>query len=270
MVSEPVRLRHNGEDEKVTQQPVGVEVVKPFVAVITIDRPPVNALNRQTREQFVAAVDALQERDDVHAIVLTARGHVFCAGADIKEKQALAASPVEYGRANRLIRDAFYCLLDSSKPVIAAVNGGALGAGFILASCCDMILASETAFFAMPEINVGQGGGASFLQRILPLPKLRRMILTGEHVPAAELYRLGAVEECLPPDQLLPRAIELASTIASKSPTAVKTIHDAFLTVEALPLREGFRHEQGYTTALSTSLDAEAARRAFFEKRSTS
>ncbi len=247
--------------------PISVEIAEPFVAVVTIDRPPVNALNRQTREDFVAAFDELQERDDVHAIVLTARGRLFCAGADIKEKQTLAATVGDYSRANRLIRDAFYCLLDSSKPVIAAVNGGALGAGFVLAACCDMILASETAFFAMPEIDVGQGGGASFLQRLLPVPKLRRMILTGEHVPAAELYRLGAVEEILQPELLLPRATELAAVIAAKSPTAVKTIHDSFLTVEALSLRDGFRHEQGYTTALSTSPDAEEARRAFFERR---
>jgi enoyl-CoA hydratase len=252
--------------EEVRQPAISLEVLDSSVAILTIDRPPVNALNRQTREDFVATMEALQERDDVRAIVLTARGRLFCAGADIREKQALANTDGEHVRANRLIRDAFYSLLDSSKPVIAAVNGGALGAGFVLAACCDMILASETAFFAMPEIDVGQGGGASFLQRLLPIPKMRRMILTGEHVPAAELYRVGAVEECLAPDQLLPRAVELAAVIASKSPRAVKTIRDSFLTVEALPLREGFLHEQGYTTELSKSPEAEAARRAFFDK----
>lgn len=246
---------------------VHVETPAPFVAVVTLDHPPVNALDTRTRETLVSTFDEIQGRDDVRVVVLTARGKIFCAGADIKEKQTLASSPGNYTRANRLIRDAFYGVLDSSKPVIAAVNGGALGAGFILAACCDMVLAAEDAYFSMPEIDVGQGGGASILQRVLPLPKVRRMILTGERLPAAELYRLGAVEECLPADRLVTRAIELASTIAAKSPTAVKIIHEAFLTVESLPLREGFRLEQGYTTALSTSPEAAEARKAFFATR---
>src|SRR5262249_18014707 len=110
----------------------------------------------------------------------------------------------------------FFCLVDSSKPVIAAVNGAALGAGFVMAACCDVILAADTAVFGMPEIDVGQGGGFSILQRLLPAPKIRRMMLTGQRVPAAELYRLGAVEECLPAAELLPAALAIAGTIAEK------------------------------------------------------
>jgi enoyl-CoA hydratase len=151
--------------------------------------------------------------------------------------------------------------------VIAASPNAALGAGFVLAACCDLILAADTAVFGMPEIDVGQGGGASVLQRILPPSKVRRMMLTGERVPAAELHRLGAVEECLPASDLVPAAIALAATIATKSPTAIRRIRSSFSTVEALDIREGFRLEQAYTTELATSADGEAARRAFFEKR---
>ena len=244
-----------------------VEVATPFVAVVALARPPVNALARDLREELLRTFDALQERDDVRAIVLTARGKVFCAGADIKEKQALGSAPGDHLRANRLTRDAFYCIFDSSKPVIAAVNGAALGAGFVLAACCDLIFAAESAVFGMPEIDVGLGGGASFLQRILPPSKMRRMMLTGERVPAAELYRLGAVEACVPDAELLPAALAVAATIAAKSPAAVRTIRESFLTVEGLGLREGFRVEQNYTTTLSKTPDAEEARRAFFEKR---
>jgi enoyl-CoA hydratase len=244
-----------------------LEFPAPFVAVLTLDRPPVNALDRPTREAFVALLEELHERDDVRCIVLTAVGRIFCAGADIREKQALGAKPGDLMRADRVTRDAFFTLLDIAKPVVCAVQGGALGAGFVLAACCDIILASDDAYFAMPEIDVGQGGGASFLQRILPPAKLRRMMLTGERVPAAELHRLGAVESVLPAAELLPAAIALASTIAAKSPTAVRRIRASFGTVEALGLREGFRLEQGYTTELSRSADAEEARRAFFEKR---
>jgi enoyl-CoA hydratase len=246
---------------------IEVAIAAPNVAVVTIDQPPVNALGREIREAMLRVFDRLEANAEVRSIVLTAKGHVFCAGADIKEKQALASADGDYVRANRLTRDVFFCLVDSGKPVIAAVNGAALGAGFVLAACCDMILAADTAVFGMPEIDVGQGGGASVLQRILPPSKVRRMMLTGEHVPAAELYRLGAVEACLPAAELVPAAIAFASTIAAKSPTAVRRLRGSFSAVEALDVREGFRLEQAYTTELATSADGAEARRAFFEKR---
>jgi enoyl-CoA hydratase len=246
---------------------IEVTIAAPNVAVVTLARPPVNALGRDIREAMLRVFDRLEGSAEIRSIVLTAKGHVFCAGADIKEKQALAGTEGDYVRANRLTRDVFFCLVDSTKPVIAAVNGAALGAGFVLAACCDLILAADTAVFGMPEIDVGQGGGASVLQRILPPSKVRRMMLTGERVPAAELHRLGAVEECLPASDLVPAAIALAATIATKSPTAIRRIRSSFSTVEALDIREGFRLEQAYTTELATSADGEAARRAFFEKR---
>jgi enoyl-CoA hydratase len=251
----------------VEQDLIDLEIVAPSVAVVSLARPPVNALNRAMRETLVSVFDSLQERDDVRAIVLTARGKVFCAGADIKEKQTLVAEKEDYIRANRLTRDVFFCVYDSTKPVIAAVNGPALGAGFVLAACCDLILAAETSTFAMPEIDVGQGGGASFLQRIMPLSKMRRMMLTGERVGAPEFYRLGIVEACLPQNDLMPAAVDIAATIAAKSPTAVCAIRSSFATVEGLELREGFRIEQAYTTELSKSPDAAEARRAFAQRR---
>jgi enoyl-CoA hydratase len=253
--------------KRVEQDLVQVDIAVPFVAVVSLARPPVHALNREMREIFIRIFESLQERDDVRAVVLTGQGNIFCAGADLKEKQTIVAGKGDYLAANRLTRDGFFCVYESAKPVIAAVNGPALGAGFVLAACCDMIFASENATFAMPEIDVGQGGGASFLRRVMPPSKMRRMMLTGERVGAAEFYRLGIVEACLPQDQLLPAAIEVASTIASKSPTAVRTIRSSFATVEGLDLREGFRIEQVYTTALSRSADAAEARRAFVEKR---
>ena len=237
------------------------------VAVVTLDRPPVNALSREVRVALIAAFDALDADVDVRAIVLTAKGKVFCAGADIKEKAALAGDSTHYLGANRLTRDGFFCILDNSKPVIAAVQGAALGAGCVLAACCDMIFAAETAVFGLPEIDVGQGGGASFMQRILPASKVRRMTLTGERVPAAEFYRLGAVEACVSDGELMPAALGMASVIAAKPPGAVRRIRGAFSTVEALSVRDGFHVEQAYTTELSRSPEGVAARRAFFERR---
>jgi enoyl-CoA hydratase len=254
-------------DIRMNDSDVEVSIPVANVALVTLARPPVNALGRTTREAMLRVFDRLEADPELRCIVLTAQGHVFCAGADIREKQNLSGTDGDYVRANRLTRDVFFAVVDSSKPVIAAVNGAALGAGFVLAACCDIILAADTAVFGMPEIDVGQGGGASVLQRILPPSKVRRMMLTGERSPAAELYRLGAVEECLPAAELLPAALQLASTIAAKSPTAVRRIRASFPVVEALDVREGFRLEQSYTTELSMSADGAEARRAFFEKR---
>lgn len=246
---------------------IRVDLVRDHIAVLTLDRPPVNAMGRQIREQFVETMESLGERDDVRAIVLTASGKVFCAGADIKEKRDLVEGSSNYARANRLTRDSFLVLNESPKPVIAAVNGPALGAGLVMAACCDLIVASTEAWFQMPEIDVGLGGGGSFLQRILPPGKMRRMMLTGERVSAAEFYRLGAVEECVPAEELLPRAIEIAEVIAAKSPRAVAAIRRNFDLVAHLGLYEGFRAEQKYITELSRTPDAAEARLAFIEKR---
>jgi enoyl-CoA hydratase len=248
-----------------------VELATPaeHVAVLTLARPPVNALNRAMREELVAAVDGLGHRDDIHVIVLTGSGPIFCAGADIKEKAELNGGDFDQTEANRLIRSLFFSVLESAKPVVGAINGAALGAGFVLASCCDILLAADDAVFAMPEIDVGQGGGASFLQRILPRLVMRKMMLTGERVPAAELHRLGVVDRVLPAVDLLDAAVDLASVIAAKSPLAVRTIRESFATVEELPLSEAFRIEQAYTTMLSSSPEAAAARKAFFDARSS-
>lgn len=248
-------------------EPIQLDTSHPLVAVVTLSRPPVNALGTHLREQLIRRFDELQDREDVRAIVLTGAGNIFSAGADIKEKQTLDAEPGGRARANRLIRESFFCLVDSKKPVIAAVNGAALGAGFVMAACCDVILAAEGAFFGMPEIDVGQGGGASFLQRILTIPVMRSMLLTGERIPASDMYRLGVIQQCLPMADLLPAAVGIASTIARKSPAAVQAIRGSFSAVEALDLREGFHLEQDYTTDLSGSPDAQEARRAFLEKR---
>lgn len=246
---------------------IQIDLVQEHVAVVGLNRPPVNAMGREIREQFIDAMDQLGERDDVRVIVLTSLCKIFCAGADIKEKRDLATAPGGYAKANRLTRDSFLVLKESPKPVIAAVNGPALGAGFVMVACCDIVLASEDAWFQMPEIDVGQGGGASFLQNLVPQGKMRRMMLTGEKVPAAELHRLGAIEECLPADKLMPRAIALAALIAEKSPAAAKAIRSHFDTVAHLGLYEGFKVEQRYVTDLSKSPDAAEARLAFLEKR---
>lgn len=241
--------------------------VADYVATVTLDRPPVNALGRAIREELLWIFDTLHDRDDVRAVVLTGQGRIFCAGADIKERSQMTGEAGEYGRLNRLVREVFYSVMECSKPVIAAVNGPALGAGFALSSCCDIILASEDAIFAMPEVDVGLAGGVKFLQRHFWPSKARRLLLTGQRVPAAELYRLGVLEECLPAAALMPAATAMARDIAAKSPLAVRMLKESFNMVENLTLRDGYRLEQDKTVQLTASDDAREARQAFIEKR---
>ena len=241
--------------------------VEDYVATVTLDRPPVNATSRALRQSITAAFDALSDREDVRVIVLTARGKTFCAGADIKERAAMKEEAGEYQALNRLVREMFYSIMECSRPVICAVNGTALGAGMALVLCCDILIASEDAVFGMPEVDVGLAGGVKFLERHLTPSKARRMLLTGQRVPAPELYRLGVLEECVPAHELMPMAMTLAREIAQKSPMAVRMLKESFNAVENLSLRDGYRLEQNMTVALGKTEDAREAKQAFVEKR---
>jgi enoyl-CoA hydratase len=237
------------------------------VAVVTLDRPPVNAQDRRTREELIWIIDSLSDRDDVRAVILTGAGKVFSAGADLGERAKLADVPGEYLRHNRIVRESFFVLTDCAKPVIAAINGPAIGAGFALAASCDILVCSDNAYIQMPEVDLAMAGGAKFLTRHLPRSASRLLFFTGRRMYAPDMYRHGLVEQVVPRDDLLPTALGLAGEIARKSPLAVAKNKAAFNVVEGLTDREGYRYEQGLTRELSTSADALEARTAFLEKR---
>lgn len=237
------------------------------IATVTLNRPPVNAQNAELRAEITAVFDMLSDRDDVSVVVLTGSGKVFSAGADIRERPNLGATPGAYGRHNRLVRESYYAVVECSKPVIAAINGPAMGAGFGLVMAADIWVASEEAFVSMPEINVGLAGGVTFLQKVFGRSRARRMFYTGMKVSAQELYRLGLVEACLPADQLMPFTMEIARDMASKSPIALRLAKEAARMTEVMPTRDAYRYEQGNTVALSKTEDALEAQMAFLEKR---
>jgi enoyl-CoA hydratase len=241
--------------------------VRDHVALVTLQRPPVNATNRAMRLELTRLFDAIGDRQDIRAVVLTGAGKTFCAGADIKERTELTGEPGEYNELNRLAREMFYSILECPKPVVAAVNGHALGAGMAIALCCDILLASQDAVFGMPEIDVGLAGGVKYLQRHLPPSKVRRLLLTGQRISATELYRLGVLEECVPANDLMPQAMALAAEIASKSPMTVRLLKESFVAVENLSLRDGYRLEQNVSKAMSQTADAQEAQLAFVQKR---
>jgi enoyl-CoA hydratase len=240
--------------------------VQDFIATVMMDRPPVNAQNTAFREELIAAFDGFTDRDDVRVAVLTGFGKMFSAGADMKARPT-GDTPGEYWAFNRYVREMFNSIHECAKPVIAAVNGPALGAGFGLVAACDIILASDNAVFGMPEIDIGLMGGAAMLQQFFGRSRARRMFYTGWRVPADELYRTGVIECSVPLDQLMPEAIRLAAEIASKSPLAMRYAKQSMNVTMHMPARDGYRFEQGMTVALSKSEDAKEARDAFFEKR---
>ncbi len=240
--------------------------VADFVAVATLNRPPVNAVNWEMRERLIEIFDQATDRDDIRVVVLTAQGRTFCAGADLKQRPD-PGKPGQYWWHNRLTRETGNAIKECAKPVIAAVNGAALGAGFGLAAACDIMLASEEAVFGMPEINVGLAGGAAMLRELFGKSKTRMMMYTGQRLPAAELYRLGVIEACLPPDRLLPEAMRIAAEIAEKSPLGIRYAKTSCNLVELMPPKDAYRFEQNFTYALSRTEDALEARQATLEKR---
>ena len=241
--------------------------VSDYIATVVMDRPPVNAQNAQFRNEIMEVFDSFNDREDVRVAVLTGAGKVFCAGADIKERGSTIKAPGDYARHNRAAREYTNCIRECAIPVIAAVNGAALGAGFGLMAACDVMMASDNAVFGMPEIDVGLAGGAAMLSHLVGKSRGRRIIFTGDRIPAQEMYRLGVIESCVPREALMDEAMKMARTIASKSPQAMRLAKKAYNVCENMPQRDGYRFEQDITVQLSHTEDAKEAQRAFAEKR---
>ena len=204
----------------------------------------------------------------MRAIILTGAGKLFSAGADIKERPGIAKQPGDYIRHNRLTREFFYSIMECAKPVIAAVNGPAIGAGLAAMLMCDIMLIADTAYVSMPEIDVGLSGGNKMLMRFFGLPKAKLMFSPENRAAATNLPppHLGLVVAVLR-DQLMPRAHQIARRIAEKSPLAIKHAKRNFNTVETLSQRDGYRFEQDVTHELSKTEYAHEAQRAFIERR---
>lgn len=242
--------------------------VEDHVAVVTMDAPPVNAQSKAFTEELTSVFDELNETPGVRAVVLTGKGKCFSAGADLKSRAKVnEGEPGDTYRHLRRTREVGFVIMEMNVPVIAAVNGPALGAGMGLAMCADMIVASTNAVFGLPEIDVGLMGGVRHTMRLFPLGLTRRMVLTGARIPAEELNRRGLIEACVAPEQLMPTALDMAGSIASKSPTAIRKAKRALNTVETMGLKDGYRFEQNLTVEMTRHPDSKEAMAAFNEKR---
>ena len=236
------------------------------IARVTLDRPPVNAITLDIYAEIGDVFESAAEWDDVNCIVFTGAGsRAFCAGLDLHE--FLAATVDEDPKRAAVIRRTFTAVRTAAVPVIAAVNGPALGAGCVLASLCDIRIAAENATFGLPEINVGRCGGAAHLGRLISQGALRRMFFTGKPIDAAEAYRIGLVDEVVPLDGLMAAADRLAGVIAAKAPLGLRLGKQAINEVEYMAVDDGYAREQQYSTRLMATEDAREATRAVVEKR---
>jgi enoyl-CoA hydratase/carnithine racemase len=240
------------------------------IATVTLDRPPVNAATNETFRELRDAFTSFDEDKDVRVAILTAAGdRAFMAGVDLRAvgKHAAEPPPSLVIDPPRSARDAMWAITDCAVPVIGAINGPALGAGLAFAACCDILVASDNATFGTTEINVGLLGASSHLSLLVGRYKAREMFFTGELVPAAEMYRLGAVRSVVPRADLMHTACDLGRRLASKSPIALRLAKESMNRVEGMPLKDAYRIEQDYTARLQRFDDAAEARQAFLEKR---
>ncbi|MCA0217189.1 MAG: enoyl-CoA hydratase/isomerase family protein [Actinobacteria bacterium] len=237
------------------------------VLTITLNRPEkLNSVTQSMSDALVTIIEEANSDDEVRAIILTGSGQrSFCAGSDIASLDSYA-TPWEF--RNRTD----YCdaLRASRKPIIAAVNGYAFGGGLETSLTCDIRLASATASFAAPEIKlgwIGGGGMATFLAHSIGASNAAVMLMTGDPIDAQRALAWGLVSEVLEPDALLPRARELAATIASRPPIAAETAKSNLRAAFNMPQDEAIRYERDLQTVTFATEDAAEGRAAFAEKR---
>jgi len=239
------------------------------IAIVTINRPDkLNALNNATRTEILAAFDELERDDEIRVVIITGAGEkAFVAGADINEFAGKTALQM---RSTMKGRRAFDAMEDFPKPVIAMINGFALGGGCELALSCDMRVASTRAKFGQPEIKLGiipGGGGTQRLTRLIGEGKSMELCLTGDMISAEEALQLGLVNHVYPPEELEAKTMELAGRIAEMSPVAVSMVKKSVKNAARLNLQAGVEAEVDLFAMCFSSEDKEEGVRAFLEKR---
>ncbi|MEO8200603.1 MAG: enoyl-CoA hydratase-related protein [Gemmatimonadota bacterium] len=239
------------------------------VAVLTINRPDKrNALNGATRSALLAQLEAVHSDESVRVVVLTGAGDkAFVAGADIGEFEGRTA--VDQFRVMKAAT-IFDAVESFPKPVIAMINGFALGGGCELAMACDIRLAADSAKLGQPEVNLGiipGGGGTQRLPRLVGTGQACKLLFSGEVIDAAEALRIGLVDEVVPAAHLRERTMALAGTIADKSPVALQLIKEAVRASLRTSLDDGLRQETTLFGLAFSSMDKTEGVRAFMEKR---
>lgn len=237
------------------------------IALLRLNRPEqLNALNGALRKLLADHFAQLTTDDTVRAIVLTGNEKAFAAGADLKEMVNFSSVDHLLRRSHLLWRSITQC----HKPIIAAINGYALGGGMELAMHCDIIIAGESAQLGQPEIRVGimpGAGGTQRLTRAAGKYKTMKMVLTGKPVSAREAYEMGVVAEVVPDAEVLPTSLKMAGTIAGMPPLSVALAKEAVLAGQDASLETGLLLERRAFEVLFATADAKEGMQAFIEKR---
>ncbi len=236
--------------------------VKNNIAEVIFDFPPVNAFNGETWNEIPKIINELGKRQDVKVILIRSEGKGFCAGVDIKELADDSSAIVGVNKGNYETGKAIH---HCEVPVIVAAHKFIIGGGLIMCGAADIVIASDDAYFSLPEIDRGAMGGAAHLQRMLPLAKVRAAFLTGGKIPAQEAYRLGGIEKVVPKEDLITEAMGYAKTLIEKSRDALRIAKQALNGIEPLDVEAAYRWEQGFTFEMYMHEDSQKARDAFVE-----
>jgi enoyl-CoA hydratase len=232
--------------------PVTSELRPDGIRVVTVDAPPVNALTVQGWFDVASALDEAGRDLDTKVVVLRAEGRGFNAGVDIKEMQHTTGFDALIG-ANRGCYAAFKAVYECAVPVIAAVHGFCLGGGVGLVGNADCIVASEDAYFGVPEVDRGALGAATHLARLVPPHLMRTLYFTGRTITAQQLLPHGSVLEVVPRDQLDEAALVVAGEIASKDTRVIRAAKEALNGIDPVDVNKSYRFEQGFTFELNLS-----------------
>jgi enoyl-CoA hydratase len=244
--------------------------IEEHIALVTINRPAaLNALNEEVLEELAAAFASLEKNESVACIILTGSGpKSFVAGADIAAMRPLdAVAAAHFARRGHAVLNK---IENFPKPVIAAVNGFALGGGCELAMACDIRIGAENARFGQPEVNLGVipgFGGTLRLARLIGKGRAKELIFTGDIVDAAEAYRIGLVNKVVPADELLTAARSMAAKITSKGPVAVRFAKESIDNGLEMDLDRAARFESDLFGLCFATADQKEGMQAFLDKR---
>lgn len=246
-----------------------VSEAAPGIVVVAVNRPDqLNALNPEVLADLKAAADALKGRDDLRVVILTGEGRAFVAGADIKSMAGFAPEEARaFAEAGHAAMDAIAAL---DVPVIAAINGFALGGGLELALSADLLYASEKAKLGLPEVTLGivpGFGGTQRLGRVIGWHAARDLVFSGRTIGAEEALRLGLVCQVLPQENFLGQVVEIAQTIASRGPVAVRVAKRVMREGSEQPLAQANATERGAFVELWETHDRKEGMAAFVDKR---
>lgn len=239
------------------------------IAVITLNRPPMNPLNSQMVRELDAAAEELKANQSVRAVIITGAGdRAFCAGADVAEMINL--TPVELYEFSRRTMIACGKLENLNKPTIAAINGLALGGGCEISLLCDFRIAADNAKFGQPEINLGiipGGGGTQRLPRLIGMARAKELLFLGNIIDAATAERYGLVNKVVPAGELMEEARKLAEQLAGKPPVAMRILKETINTGINMDLNSGLSLEGDCFGLVTSTEDAKEGMKSLLEKR---